>query len=57
MKITKKDNRYTIELGRREYLLLKEAVEYGATWMNENGYRKDEEKMLKLYNKLEKGDK
>lgn len=56
MKITKKDNRYTIELGRREYLLLKEAVDYGATWMNENGYRKDEEKMLKLYNKLEKGE-
>ena len=38
MKITKKDNKYTIEAGRREYLLLLKAVDFGATWMDENGY-------------------
>ena len=52
MKITKKDNKYTIEAGRREYLLLLKAVDFGATWMDENGYRKDETSMKKLLEKL-----
>lgn len=52
MKITKKDNKYIIEAGRREYLLLLEAVDFGAEWMDENGYRKDEASMKKLLDKL-----
>ena len=53
MKITKKDNKYTIEAGRRQYLLLLKAVDFGATWMDENGYGKDEASMKKLLEKLQ----
>ena len=52
MKITKKDNKYTIETGSREYLLLLKAVDFGATWMDENGYYEDYRKMLILLDKL-----
>ena len=52
MKITKKDNKYIIEAGRREYLLLLKAVDFGAEWMDENAYRKDEVSMKKLLDKL-----
>ena len=54
MKVTKKDNRYIIEVGRREYLLLLKAVDFGAEWMDENAYRKDEASMKKLLEKLKK---
>ena len=52
MKVTKKDKKYIIEAGRREYLLLLKAVDFGAAWMDENGYWEDEASMRKLLEKL-----
>ncbi len=56
MKVKKDGNRYLIELGRNEMYLLQKAVEFGAEWMNENGYFSEEKKMKALYEKLIKSN-
>ena len=52
MKVIKKDKKYIIELGRNQYYLLLKAVDFGATWMDENGYSEDFKNMLILLEKL-----
>ena len=52
MKVTKKDKKYIIELGRNQYYLLLQAVDFGAEWMSENGYSRTAKPMLKLLEKL-----
>lgn len=52
MKIKKEGNRYLLDLDEKEMLLLQNAVEYGAEWMCENGYGKEEKRMRALHDKL-----
>ena len=54
MKVKKENNHYIIEAGKREYLLLLKAVDFGAAWMDENGYSEDERNILILLEKLKK---
>ena len=44
----------TIEMEREEFNDLLKAVDFGAEWMDENGYRDDEKKYRAIYDKLKK---
>lgn len=48
----KNDLFYTIQLGKKQYELLLKAIDFGATWMDENGYTEDFKNMLILLEKL-----
>ena len=51
---TEEEVRYKIDIGKKDYELLLKALDFGATWMDENGYSEDFKNMLILLEKLKK---